>query len=375
MQATVTPSSYKGTCKYHKKLLLCIAFSFFVGINSHAQISKSYSSKVRGLYTTGRIGEHSENITHATRGFTHGFELIGTHLIPAKTRLNDRPQTVFLDLGFHYNAYSKDYMGESFAFSFGRSETFFERRNFELSAQFLHGIGYATKPYSQINNKNNAISTHLGFQIHANLTASYKLYRNWYALLGIGFNHLSNGAIKKPNLGYNVISGNFGLAYLVKQKQIDDDYSYYANSRNYYFHIIGSYFTNGSESFSSDKYPSYTFHAQVERNLSVHHSVLLGIDYNYNDKKIYADEPLKVEEGANNAHALGISASGSWKYSFVDFNLGAGVYLLKPWDYEKKTYFLVQFKFYTIQNLYLTAGLRAHGFKAIAFETGLGIKI
>lgn len=282
---------------------------------------------------------------------------------------------VYLDLGFHYTNYSQDYMGQTFAFTFGRSETFLEKNRFKISGQFLHGFGYTTHPYSQTNNKNNAISTHLGFHINANLTASYAVTTNWQALLGVSFNHLSNGAIKKPNLGYNVLATNVGIAYHVQEKEIKDDHAYYADSRKYYLHIIGSYFNTASSSFSEEKYPSYTFHTQLERNLSIHHSLLLGIDYNHNDKTLYADETIHFNESDNNSHTLGISLSGSWKYSFVDFNLGAGLYVLKPWYYEAHNYFLVQFKFYALKNIYLIGGLRAHNFRAVAFETGLGIKI
>lgn len=352
-------------------VLLCLLLT----LNSEAQIDKSYSSQIRGFYTSGHIGAHSEHITHAIRGFTHGTEIIATNLIPVKTKMNDRQQLVYLDLGFHYTNFPEDYMGQSFAFSFGRSETFWKYKNFELSGQFLHGLGFTTKPYSQDNNKNNAISTYLGFHIHANLTASYKVYKNWHALFGLSFNHLSNGAIRKPNLGYNVLATNIGVSYLIKEKEIKDDYIYYSDSRKYYFHIIGSYFNTASSSFSTEKYPSYTFHTQLERNLTVHHSVLLGIDYNYNDRELYSDEPIPIDEAANNAQTLGISLNGSWKYSFVDFSLGAGVYLLKPWRSQTNSYFLVQFKFYAVKNLYLIGGLRAHKFRAKAFETGLGIKI
>lgn len=327
------------------------------------------------MYSSGHISKHSEKISHATRGFTNGFDIIASNLLPVKSKMDDRQKLTYLDIGFHYINYPKKYLGENYALTFGRSGRLLQINKFELNGQFMQGIGYSTSPYSTENNKNNATSTRFGFHIHANLFATYPIYKNWHALVSFGFSHLSNGAIEKPNLGYNVMSTNVGVSYFIKDKIINDSFEYYKGSRKYYYHLIGSYFRNGSSSFNHEKFPSYNFHTQVERNLSTHHSVLLSLDYNNNQKEAYPATEKPIEAGSNDANYLGISLGGSWKYSIIDFNIGAGYYLISPWHTSRSNYYLVHFKIYAIKNMYLIAGLRSHGFKAIAFETGIGIKL
>ena len=352
-----------------------VCFLFFVNATTRAQEGKTYSSVINSVYSSGHISEHSPNISHASRGFTHGFDITARNLLGTRTKMNDRPNLVYLDLGFHYINYPKDYLGESYALSFGRSGTVFQKNRFEVYGQFLHGLGYCTNPYSPTNNKNNALSTSVGFHIHANLSATYQVYKNWYALASVAFTHLSNGAIKKPNLGYNVMSTNIGVAYRVKDKTINETYEYYKQSKKYYFHVSGSYFQTASDSFSGEKFPSYSGHVQVERNLSLHHSLLLSIDYNNYQRIGYPEMEKPEDAGSNDHNFFGLSFGGTWKYSIIDFSATAGYYIITPWHVDRKLYNLVHFKIYALKNAYLLTGLKAHGFKAVTFEAGLGFRI
>lgn len=356
-------------------LALYMVLMAFGSNNASAQNEKTYHSFLNSSYTSGHISAHTEKISHAIRGFTHGVDIISSNLLPVKTKMGDRQKLVYLDIGLHYIKYPMDYLGESFALTFGRSGRIFQLNKFQLHGQIMQGIGFCTEPYTQLNNKNNAISTNVGFHIHANLTATYPIYKNWYALFALGYSHLSNAAIKKPNLGYNVMSTNFGVAYHIKDKTINDTFDYYKDSRKYYYHAIGSYFPTTSRSFSGEKFPSYSFHLQGERNISLHHSLLLSLDY-FNNKEVRYPTVDKPEDASNNENSyFGISIGGNWKYSIVDFNVTTGYYLIHPWDVGRKHYTLAHFKIYALKNKYIVAGLKAHGFAAISFEAGLGIKI
>lgn len=357
----------------HAFLFLILLFFFFD--KAQAQNEKIYPSYINTMYTSGHISVHSEKISHAARGFTHGFDIISTNLLPVKTKMGDRQKLIYLDIGLHYINYPMNYLGESFALTFGRSGQIARWKKLSLNGQFMHGIGFCTDPYTQHNNKNNAISTHIGFHIHANLTATYPIYKNWHALFALGYSHLSNAAIKKPNLGYNVLSTNFGVAYHVKDKTINESFEYYQDSRKYYYHVIGTCFPTTSRSYSGEKFPSYSFHLQTERNLSLHHSLLLSLDYFYNTEVRYPTVEKPEDASNNENNYFGISLGGNWKYSIIDFNVTTGYYLIHPWDVGRKHYTLLHFKIYALKNKYIVAGLKAHGFAAISFEAGLGIKI
>ena len=99
-------------------LIVIQALLLFSATESHAQDEKTYSTFINPMYTSGHISVHSKDISHAARGFTHGFDITSRNLLPLKSKLNDRQKLVYLDIGFHYSNYPMSYLGESFALTF-----------------------------------------------------------------------------------------------------------------------------------------------------------------------------------------------------------------------------------------------------------------
>lgn len=361
--------------KENKKQLLIIVL-LLIGNVCFAQNEKTFPTSISLKYTSGHIGRHSINVAHTTHGYTNGLDLVARNLLPFKTEMNDRLQISYFDFGIHYIDYPKDYLGKTIAITTGKSGDFIRKKNFAIFGQFMYGLGYCTKPYSQINNKNVAASTHIGFFFNANMGASYQFHKNWDVNFCMAFNHLSNGGIKKPNKGYNVISTNIGVTYHLQEKSLEEEtYSRdYDDSKKYYFHFIAAYFPLGDESFNNKKYPSYHGHFQVEQNLSLHHSLLLSFDYQYSEKEQY---PVveKTASDNNDHNYFGISAGGNWKYSIFDFSVTTGCYLVQPWYVNKRMYNLINFKMYLIKNKYILLGIKSQGIAAKAFEAGVGFKI
>jgi hypothetical protein len=356
-------------------LVFTILFSSY---NTFAQEEKSVPSEISIKYTSGHIGRHSNDIAHATHGYTNGFDIVARNLLPLKTQLNDRQQISYFDFGFHYIDYPKDYLGKTIAITTGKSGDLLKRNNFTIYGQFMYGLGFCTKPYSQQNNKNVALSTHIGFFFNANLSASYQFCKNWELNMGMAFNHLSNGGIKKPNKGYNVISTSMGVAYHLQERSFDtENYcsTYSTDSKKYYYHIIAAYFPLGDDSFSGKQYPSYHGHFQIERNLSLHHALLLSFDYQNSQKEAYPEVEKTASDSNNDHNYFGISAGANWKYSIFDFSVTTGCYLIRPWNVDKPMYNLINFKLYALKNKYILLGIKSQGIAAKAFEAGVGIKI
>lgn len=340
-----------------------------------AQNEKSYSTYFNSVYTSGHISKHSQNVSHTSRGFTNGFDFIASNLIPIKTKMDDRQKLAYLDFGIHFTDYPMDFLGQSIAVTIGRSGRVVQLGKFQLFGQLLQGIGYTSEPFSQRNNKNNAMSTSFGFYVNGNITGVYPIYKNWNALVGFAFSHLSNAARQKPNSGYNVMAVNAGVSYHFKDKIMDDSFDYYTNTRKYYYHLIGTYFPVPSGSYSNETFPCYNFHAQAERNLSLHHSLLLSLDYSNNHKEPYPYKEKEETDGNNNYNYFGASIGANWKYSFIDLCVTNGFYLIKPWHENNINYTIANFKFYVIKNKYFIIGLKAEGITAINLEAGVGFRL
>lgn len=357
------------------RLVPIICVLFFHINKVEAQNEKTYPTYINAMYTSGHISKHSQNVSHLSRGFTNGVDIIASNLIPIRTKMDDRPKLVYLDLGIHYINYPMDFLGQSIAVTIGRSGRVAQLGKFQLLGQFMTGLGYCSDPFTQENNKNNVMSTHVGFHINGSLSGIYPIYKNWNALLGVAYSHLSNAATQKPNSGYNVMSLNAGVSYHIQDKVINDSFEYYTSTRKYYYHLLGTYFPVPSGSYSDEKFPCYNFHAQLERNLSIHHSLLLSLDYSNNQKEVYPSREKPEDASSNNHNYFGASIGGNWKYSFIDLSVTNGFYFLKPWNVSNINYTLVHFKFYALKNKYFALGVKAEGVTAINFEAGIGVKL
>jgi len=95
-------------------------------------------------------------------------------------------------------------------------------QNLAIKADFGLGLAYFTRKYSPQNPSNVAISTSINYWATANLISTYKTSDRFNITAGIETNHFSNGAIKKPNYGLNIIGLSFGFSYVIGSKEVCD---------------------------------------------------------------------------------------------------------------------------------------------------------
>ncbi|MBO6118195.1 MAG: acyloxyacyl hydrolase [Bacteroidales bacterium] len=75
------------------------------------------------------------------------------------------------------------------------------------------GISGIWDGYSSENYYNIAVSTPVECYIHARLSLLYNINDNWHAGLSGSFIHFSNGCIKRPNKGINIITPSVNIAF------------------------------------------------------------------------------------------------------------------------------------------------------------------
>jgi hypothetical protein len=116
-----------------------------------------------------------------------------------------------IGLGYWYSGLgSSSYLGEAHGIFPYINFPYTSKRNFRLSFKLGLGIGYATDKFHYHDNyKNMAIGSpfnvfgYFRFQNEHNLP----LHLNY----GIGLSHLSNGAVKAPNRGLNILTFHVGI--------------------------------------------------------------------------------------------------------------------------------------------------------------------
>ena len=89
---------------------------------------------------------------------------------------------------------------------------------FKWTARLGWGLGYATRRYDRADRPtpdtiNSAIGSHLNGVMNLFTDARYRLDDHWQLALGAHFHHISNAAVRRPNLGLNVYGVHASVRY------------------------------------------------------------------------------------------------------------------------------------------------------------------
>lgn len=95
----------------------------------------------------------------------------------------------------------------------------FRLKKFELYSEFQYGMAVGWKHYDSISNPLNFVNGG-GFTVHLNigLSAFYPITKKLDIGAAMGFVHFSNGAMERPNRGFNIYSPSVELKYHFSEK-------------------------------------------------------------------------------------------------------------------------------------------------------------
>ncbi|XZF13164.1 acyloxyacyl hydrolase [Chitinophagaceae bacterium MMS25-I14] len=258
-------------------------------------------------------------------------------------------------------------------------------KKLEWTFRIGFGMGYVTKRYDRIpdwDTLNNAISSHVNNFSTISTDLRYHINKHLDLQLGGNFSHISNAALKQPNLGINMYGAHIGLRYFPvtsKPEKIHEELPKLKN-RWLFQARLGLAF-NQAGFTDGPMYPIYLASAFVSRRWHSNNKMFAGIDYSYHTN-IYAFQ-------RNNEINVGNEAANSWKSAvFVgnEFLMGrvgivlqVGYYIkeaalrLDPY-YEKigGNLYLIQRENGPLKELCVSAFLKTHKAQAELAEMGLG---
>lgn len=171
----------------------------------------------------GKIVPHSDTLKPLTNGLASGLRFtISKNVDGSRTwhHLHGMPDIGFsftcIDLGDNRILGSAWGMQPNIAYQIVKSP------NFLIKTQIGIGVAYITQKYSPTGNPANvAISTSINYWATANLISTYKISERLNITAGIETNHFSNGAIKKPNYGLNIIGLSLGVTCRIDGKEVN----------------------------------------------------------------------------------------------------------------------------------------------------------
>lgn len=281
-------------------------------------------------------------------------------------------------LTFTYLDYKNEVLGKTL--SLIPHYQIYLRKNREAKSQFNYkiglGLGYHTNKYDKVeNNKNNALSTRMSFGVIFQAGYLYKITERLNFTTTLTLTHFSNGSIKKPNSGINVISSNFGISYQLKpstqQYLTPEDEPLDKSGLGYTFT-----FTSGMHEAITKgvgTYPFYTFSGLADKTLNHKSKLGVMVDWFHSralKREVEVDEDLNGERPDFNRIGVGLSHELVMNdYSVVS---QAGYYVHAPYTPFEPVYFRLGLRRYFKEKLYAGISVKSHFAKAESAEFALG---
>lgn len=236
----------------------------------------------------------------------------------------------------YFNFRSPEILGSSYLITAFTEPVIQSWRSSVLSVRAGGGFSYQTKIYHPLTDSlNKLVSTRLSFVF--SLSAKYKYMLNNDAILTVSgnFNHISNGAIRIPNMGLNFPTVSIGLEYFPHgYPALDQDYTYIEEPG-----LSGSFIqfqAVGGFRYINDKPAGiYNFNIRYVRQLNAWYALHAGAELLLNGA---LKETIKIENGKADFKRYAMTFGFDFLPGRFVVTQYLGVYLYTPWKPKDPVY-------------------------------------
>ena len=248
---------------------------------------------------------------------------------------------------------------------------------FNTSIRIGVGLAYLSKKYNQLSNPLNvAISSSLNLIGDMNLTIGYPITERIIINVNLNALHLSNGSIKKPNYGLNIVGGGIGVNYTFnKPNSVNPKTSEQTPTKSVYWFSIAGGFKEVGNAGGPLYYPITSQFSYIK---PLYHYIQLGasIDLIYDKSARFhirkagnTYNPPKDDFSAGVSSRIQISLHKTYFYGEM------GIYLYKPNPRFPIIYQRLGFNYQLSRFLYYFMALKTHGNTADHIDIGLAVKL
>jgi len=364
------------------KSFLFISFLLISSGFSIGQIFNQPNAVIGADIYTGFILRHKPQIGHLITDHPKGFRMIYERKNYGKRQWQQRFN--FPDVGatFTYVNYGDDRLGETF--SLIPHYSFYIRKN-KLSANQLKysagiGLAYNTEKYDrEFNNKNNVLSTAVSIGVLLQVTYQRELMRRLFMNMSLAMTHFSNGAIKRPNSGINVMSTNLGFSYMINytpEEYVYTEEKLFTETKIGYTLTLSSGIHEYAR-IGTGQYPFFVVTALSDLQINRKSAIGVALEWfaSFSMKKDIADRFQFGDKEPPDWHRIGIALSHELFINDLSVITQAGYYLYDEFNYYGKLYLRVGLRKYLNDSLYGSFSVKSHAAKAEAAELGLGWRI
>lgn len=362
--------------------VIVFIFSVTLPVLGFGQFHSNVNKVIGVDYFKGFIFKHKRQIGHLITDHPVGLRITFDQRSYGTEAWHQRYNFPDAGLTFIYLDYKNERLGKSFGliphFSFYLNKNKLSKNQFKYKIGL--GLGYNTNKYDkETNNKNNALSTDINFGILFQAEYQRELTERLYLNAFLAFTHFSNGAIKKPNSGINVVSSNLGLSYLINYKPTEYTYTEEEPLKKSGFGYTVT-LSGGMHEYSkigSDSRPFWVVSGLIDKRLN--HKSALGITLEW-FASLSMKNDIKYDyrlEGKDlpDWNRIGVALSHELFISDVSLISQAGYYIHDEYDYYGKIYLRLGVRKYFNDKIYSSLVVKSHGAKAEAAEFAIGWRV
>ena len=361
-------------------LILIVLFFELYGLKALAQNTRTDQQSILVTVHKGFILQHRQNLEPLVQNHIHGIGIAYERKTSGKRQWEQDYNRPTWGIAIeHYNLGNPSQLGNAIALYPYFKLQLLQRKRWGIQAYLGWGISYLSKVWdAETNFKNNIISSHINIDASVGTHFSYSLNKRIALSSGFRFTHYSNGAVKYPNLGVNLVSAYGAIAYHVTpEKKVDYD-SETISSKTYKWlstlTITG--FRKGESAGYEKKYPVLNANLAIQRKVNSKVFVQLGGDLFYDTWLEYHFLKEHIDFAPDKDYLLyGTFASIGLSLGKIKTMLSVGHYFGKLEHPNGKMYNRLTTQYYFTQNILGSFSIKAHQFQADYFEMGIGFRL
>ena len=323
----------------------------------------------------GFIWPHHESIRYLQRGHIPAFDLRLSRTITDKhwAKLYRYPD---IGLGYYHGNLKWDEVLGRINAGYGFIKVpLVRKKRFRINYSFAFGMAFISQPFDLDDNYFNiAIGSHTNVYLNFGMEAQIALWKNTDMFLGADLTHVSNGGIKKPNLGLNLPAINMGIKYSINPPenrnvpfQLKKDYQ-----KKTAVFVVGSFGWKEIQPPGGDTYLTSSLWIDAGRMITRRKRLGIGLDLFY-DGSILDRMEKKGKEESNKIKNLrqGAHVSYDLLYGKFVFTIQVGYYFLLDWNDDGNMFNRFGLRYHHNKMVY-NISIKTHTGRADFIEWGVG---
>jgi hypothetical protein len=356
---------------------LLLIFILIVSLNVSAQVKKTKDIFTASVYYHyGVVLPHHRTIKELTKDQIYGLE-INFGLLPSNGRSwvasYKRPEIGF---GlYHTSLGNKEVFGKATALYPYINFPLYDSPKLDFYLKIGMGLAYTRKKFDETkNNANVAIGSHINAFFKLMSGAHFSISPKVAINSGIGFSHLSNGAIKLPNKGLNMLTTNIGIKYYLNDRK---PLTYVPPINKGKLDNEISFILSGGVKELENKNRYYTTSLSCNYGIGINakQRLGLGVDFFYDESKNKENTDSNDNTNFEDQFSQAITFTHDFVIQRFSIIANIGVYTWYRTKPERPIYSRVGLRYQISDHIIGNISLKAHVGRADFIEWGIGYKI